>query len=384
MKRYFFGSLTMLVMLGILGRFTPVQAKVTVAVEGTSNGELLYAWKGPSGLDTLIKASKSAGSIASAKARAVFHRFKVIIGNAVVSAGTTGDEDYTHVRAGSLFFGKAKFIGARKGQVVKNFKILYHINGRLRCYTPEQDLGEGYAMAQVETQVRFNGKNRFAGTATVDGVSGYDGGTGDLAGAFTGDTYDVTVDNDFTMPLGRVRDGRVYSMLFMGATLVSYGAEVPIDYCSADFYNSSDMSVAEETKQTKGYFKFTAAKPVAISADPQPFSFTNLPDVTIYVEDNNEDFLDEIDANTVQLFERIGDTGSIQPWGGILDTGDFDSDGTPDRGLVFKGYDADHTSLWDVLLNSYYGYKDNVYLYLIGETNNGVPFSGKLLFETEA
>lgn len=362
----------------------PVIAKVTVSVNGSSNGTVLYGYKGPSGIDAPIRTSQNGGSILRARARAVFHKFKVIIGNEVISSGTSGDDELTHVRAGSLFYGKAKFIGAKKGQKVNNFKIKYHIDGGLNCYTPDDSVPEGYSLASVETQVRFNGVDRFAGTAQVDGLTGFDGGTGDLAGEFIGDTYDVTIDKNVTVPLGKVRDGRTYPMLFFGATLVSYAEDVPIDYCAADFFNTSDMSVTEETKKKFGRFEFTPARNVTTYADPSAFNFSTFPDVTVYVEDPDEELLNSIDVNTVLLFERFGDSGYIQPWGGILDeVGDADQDGIPDRGLVFKGLDTEHQNLYSLLYNYIFFPQDPLNLYLVGDTEDGVPFMSKLLFHVE-
>lgn len=374
---------TMLFLMVFFFGALPAIAKVTVSVNGSSNGTALYAYKGPSGIDRAIRVAKSGGSIVKARSRAVFHKFKVIIGNEVISSGTSGDDELTHVRAGSLFYGKAKFIGAKKGQKVNNFKIKYHIDGGLSCYTPDDSVPEGYSIANVETQVRFNGVDRFVGDATVDGLTGFDGGTGDLAGEFIGDTYDVTIDKDVTVPLGKVRDGRTYPMLFFGATLVSYAEDVPIDYCEADFFNTSDMSVSEETKKKSGSFVFTPARVVDTYADPSAFSFSTFPDVTVYVEDPDEELLNSIDVNTVQLFERLGDSGSVQPWGGILDVGDADQDGIPDRGLVFKGLDSDHENLYSILYNYIFFPQDPLTLYLIGETEDGEPFMSKLLFHVE-
>ncbi len=361
----------------------PVIAKVSVSVNGSSNGTALYGYKGPSGIHSAIRVAKSGGSILKARSRAVFHQFKVIIGNEVVSNGTDGDDDLTHVRAGSMFYGKAKFIGARKGQTVKNFKIKYHVDGSLSCFTPDDSVPEGYSLASVETQVRFNGVNRFAGTASVDGLTGYDGGTGDLAGEFDGDTYSVSIDKDFTMPLGKVRDGRTYPMLFFGATLVSYASDVPIDYCEADFFNSSDMSVTEETKKKSGSVVFTSARNVETYAIPETYSFSTFPDVTVYIEDEDEEFLNSIDVNTVLLFDRLGDSGSLQPFGGIGDVGDADSDGIPDRGVVFLGLDTYNPNLYSLLYNYIFFPQDPLTLYIVGDTEDGEPFMSKLLFHVE-
>lgn len=354
-------------------------AKVTVSINGSSNNQGLYAHKGPKGINTKIKVSRSAGSISDASARAIFKKHTVNIGNQVISAGTEGDEFYTHVRAGSLFFGKAKFVAAKKGAKVKNFKINYHVDGTLECYSPDDSLGEGYSLASVESQIDFNQVNRFVGTASVDGYSGYDGGAGDFSGHLSGDTYSVALDKDFKVNLGTVKDGKVYPMLFFGSTLVSYGAEVPIDTCYADFMNTSTFSVDEGTLANKGTLKITPARPVDdVLVDPQPWDLATYPDVTIYLEDANENFLNNIDVNRVQLFERLGDAGSIQPES-INEVGDQDADGMPDRGIVFDGM-----ALYSLMEIEVLGYESEVKLFLIGETEAGKPFSAVVPFEVTA
>lgn len=356
----------LLVILPLLG-----QAKVSVSINGYSIDDVLSAYKGPSGIDSKITVSQSGGSISSAKARAVFHKHTVNIGNQVISAGTAGDDEATHVRAGSLFFGKARFVAAKPGAKVKNFKILYHLDGSLDCSTSDPDVPEGYALASVETEVNFNNINRFSGAATVDGASGYDGGSGDLAGKFSGSGNAVSIDRNVKVNLGTVRDGKSYPMLFFGATLVSYGADVPIDTCAADFLDTAEFSVAEDIVDSTGQFVITPAKPVTVSYSPNPWPLNTYPDLTIYIESSDEDLLNSIDVNTVQLYERLGDNGSIAAQS-LEDVGDYDSDGIPDRGVVFAGFD-----LYQQVLLVLLGYTDSATMFLIGETDAGTPFMGK-------
>lgn len=346
-------------------------AKVSVSINGYSIDDTLYAYKGPSGIDTKITVSQSGGSISSAKARAVFHKHNVNIGNQVISAGTNGDDVATHVRAGSLFYGKAKFVAAKKGARVKNFKIAYHLDGSLECSTPDEDVPEGYSMAYVETSVDFNNINRFSGTATVDGVAGFDGATGDLVGKFSGSGHEVTIERDVKVNLGTLKDGKSYPMLFFGATLVSYGADVPIDTCAADFFDSAQFSVDEDTADSKGQFVITPAQPVTVSYSPNPWPLGTYPDLTVYIEDSDEDLLNSIDVDTVQLYERLGDSGSIAAQS-LEEVGDYDSDGIPDRGVVFAGFD-----LYQQVLLVLLGYSDSATMFLIGETDEGTPFMGK-------
>lgn len=347
------------------------QAKVTAAINGYSIDDVLYAYKGPAGINTKITASATGGSIASAIARAVFHKYNVNIGNQVISAGTSGDPEATHVRAGSMFFGKAKFVAAKQGARVKNFKIVYHLDGSLDCTTPDPQVPEGYSIASVETEVDFNNINRFSGTATVDGATGFDGGTGDLAGKFSGSGNSVSIDKNVKVNLGTLKDGRSYPMLFFGATLVSYGNDVPITTCAADFLNSTQFSVDEDTADTKGKFVITPAQPVSVSYAPNPWPLGTYPDLTVYIENSDEAFLNSIDVTTVQLYERLGDNGEIAAQS-LEEVGDYDSDGVPDRGVVFAGLD-----LYQQVLLVLLGYGNSATMYLIGETDAGVPFMGK-------
>ena len=358
--------------------FRFAEAKTYVSINGISNGVALYAYKGPELLNKLAKVVKSGGSIAQAKARALFKKHTITIGNVVKSKGTQGDAESTHVRAGSLFFGKAKFKAAKKGQTVKNFPIVYHVDGDLKCYIPDEDVPEDYAIAYVETQVRFNNDDKFIGSALVDGRTGFDGGDGDLAGKFTEkDEYNVSIKKDFSVNLGNLKDGKTYPLLFFGATLVSYAADIPVDYCTADFYSTGEFGVSEKNKKSKGNFTFEPAVTVTATPDSQPWDRSDIPDITVYVESSNTTLINTIDVNQVQLFERLGDVGQIQPKS-ILDTGDFDGDGVSDRGIVFDGL-----QLYTILQLTTLGHKDNPLLYLIGETTSGTPFAGKFRFETQ-
>lgn len=351
-------------------------AKVSVTVNGQSNFNLLYGHKGPTGIDTKIKVSRSAGSIATAAARAIFHNHTVNIGNKVVSAGTDGDDYYTTVRAGSLFFGKAKFNAVTPRSTVRNFKINYKVDGSVECFTPDVSVPEDYAWAKVESQIRFNDHNKFAGTETVDGVTGDDGGTGDFVGKFSGDPYQMFIDHTFKVNLGTLRDGRSYPLLFFGATEVGYDADVEITDCAANFMNTSKFSVGSDTTTQKGIFKITPAKELDGVVDPQPWDLNTTPDVTVYVESGNETFLGNIDVNQVQLFERLGGSGSVQP-SSILDVGDFDGDGIPDRGIVFDG-----STLAQVMEIELMGLKTTPTMYVIGETTAGKPFISSFQLET--
>lgn len=368
-------SLTVLVLLATLGVPTSlVQAKVAISVNGISQGSLIYTYKGPSGINKRISLLERVGSIKRAWTRALFTKRQVFIGNEVTSTGTTGDQSSTHVRAGSLFYGSAKFEAAKKGQTVRNFKIQYHVDGDLNCSVTDPTVPKDYSKAMMETQVRFNGVDRFAGSGTVDGVVGFDGGTGHLAGKFTQKSKkSVSINRDFNLNLGTLTDGKKYPMLFFGATLVSYGPDIPVKSCSADFYDTSTFSVTE-AQGKRGKFTLTPARTVATLASPQPWSLMKIADARMYLEDKDTGFLNAVDVNTVQLFDRLGDRGNLQPKA-VEDVGDSDSDGIPDRAFVFDGI-----SLLQLFDLASLGLVETAKLFIVGDTTAGVPFMGTVAF----
>lgn len=352
-------------------------AGVTTSIDGFSNGSLLFGWKATNTINRQITDSASGGTIKEAKNRAIFEKYRVRIGNKVVSTGTAGDEQLTHTRSGSIFFGKAKFIANKPGASVKNFKILYHMDGRLRCKTPDDSVPEGYSLARVETQVGFNGKTVFAGTGTVDGQVGFDGGGLNLAGKFSGSGHEVSIDRNFKLNLGTLKDGKKYPMLFFGATTVSYASDVPISYCEANFQKTSSFTVADDEVKKKGKLEIKPATQVGVSYSPRPWPLTTLPDVTVYLEHKNSALLKAIDINTVQLFTRLGDSGNLQPKS-MGEVSDVDSDGIPDRGIVFEG-----TKFYLLLDFVILGYTKTRTIYIIAETTAGQPLAGMTSFTAE-
>lgn len=365
-----------LVLFGALFLFSTAHAKVQVSVEGMSNGTLLYDFKGPKGLNERVTVNKSGGSIRTASARALFERYRVLIGNKVVSAGTTGDADLTHVPAGSLFFGMATFRAAKPGATVKNFKIQYHVDGALTCNVTDPNVPENYSLARVESEVRFNGVERFSGTATVDGVTGFDGGKGKFAGAFVGTKKSVKIDKNFILKLGTLRDGKKYPMFFYGATLVSYADKIPVQRCAAEFDKTSSFAVSKEEAQ-RGRFTFQPAKIITATATPRPWPIYTYPDLTVTLEDANGALLDRIDRTTIRLFERLGDGGSLTPKS-ISDVDDADSDGVPDRSFVFDGF-----SLFQRLALTGFGPAREQRFLLVAETASAEPVLGVAAFTVE-
>lgn len=368
--------LAFVVAVGLITRAEPAHAKVTVGIFGASNGSLILQDKGPSEINKRITIRQAAGTIKTAAARAFFEKYRIFIGNEVISTGTSGDPNFTHVSAGSLFAGTATFHAAKKGQTVKNFKIQYKATGQLKCKATGSDVSPDYSKATVETQVRFNNQNKFVGTATVDGVTGYDGGTGSFAGAFTGTKYNRAVNKTFKVKLGTLKDKQKFPMVFYGSTLVSYAQDVGVKNCAADFFNSSDFTVPPDEAK-RGNVEFKPAKKVNSFLQPQPWPLGTYPDVKVYLEDASSTFLNSIDVNTVQLFLRLGDAGSIQP-SGIEETGDTDSDGIPDRALTFDGFTMFQKQGLILL-----GYLNTDQLTVIGETTGGDVFQSTASFVTQ-
>lgn len=82
----------------------------------------------------------------------------------------------------------------------------------------------------------------------------------------------------------------------------------------------------------------TPAQSVTVSYSPNLRTLLTYRDLRVYIEHSDEDLLDKIDLNAIQLFERLGDNGSIAAQS-IAEVGDYDSDGIPDRGIIFRGLD---------------------------------------------
>lgn len=349
----------------------PAAAKVVISIDGFSNGTQLSGYKGPAGINQRISLSKSGGSVREAAARAVYEKYRIFLGNKEVSKGTKGDPQFTHVRGGSVFYGKATFHAAKKGASVKNFKLNYTMHGDLRCATTDKTVPENYSKASVEAQIRFNHKDVFAGSATVDGATGFDGGKLKLAGKFKAkSTKDVSINRVFPLNLGTLKDGQKYPTLFFGATLISYAADVPIKNCEANFQRTAEFSVPDDVAKKQGKFEYQPATAVSLVLKPQPWPLTQTQDLRVYVESANSSLLNTIDINTVQLFTRLGDSGSLQPTA-IEDTGDVDTDGVPDRALVFS-----QTSLIQLLDFQLLNLTQSGKLTLIGDTTAGEPFLG--------
>lgn len=351
--------------LGVFVVASMASAGVMVSVNGESNGVLLWGFDGPKRLGRLAKVAASGGSIKTARARGIFTKPQVIIANEVISRGTKGDPLLTHVRAGSLFYGKAKIVANKKGARIDNFVFNYKVNGLLKCKTPDPTIPSDYSKAFMETEVVFDNVDKFSGQAAQDGTGPFSA-SGKLSGKFTKiSKYQRRINKLFPISLGRVRDGQIFTVLFSGSTGVSYGPDVPIDYCAADFMKTSTYSAKDGQGAT---MKFIKARTIETFFDPDPFTiYAPSTELSVFLEAERA-LLEKIDMSTVRLYERIGDNGSITP-SSMNDIGDQDNDGKPDRALIFSGTDA--AALLQLAL---YGYVTQETLFVIGDTTDDQPF----------
>ncbi len=334
-------------------------AKVTVSTGGSSDGSSLVSTKGPKGPNATIVTSAKGGSITKASAKSLFTKKKITHGNKVVSAGTAGDEDLTHVSANSAFAGTATF-HSDDGEPVENFTIDMGLNGSLRCKNTDPELEPSFSLAKMSTDLVVDGAVKFAGAATQDGADVFTA-TGNLSsGDFTTASNSATIHKTYTISLGTLTDGQKLPFFFAGSTLVSYGEDVGITFCEADFFNTDTF---QATKAQGGKLTIAAGKPVTVGLidDPDVVS-----DEVLYIESPNATLLGSID--TVKVIVAV-DGGTFDAGVGIV--GDVDEDGIPD--LVITATNPIQSVLVTALQNSF---NNTVIVY--GETSNGEAVSGSL------
>lgn len=368
---------TKILTLAFFGVFFAVSfaaADIMTTINGDSNGVLLYGVSGPKKLGVMTNVSKTGGSIKEAKARGIYTKYRVDIGNEVIAKKTSGDPNMTHLRAGSLFYGIATVVANKKGATIKNFIINYKINGSLKCKADDPLVTKFHSRAYAETLVQFDNKTKFQGSAEQDGAGIFDGGKKKLASKFQQiDRYQASINKTFPIKLGTVRDGQKFHVLFLGDTVVSFAAETPIAYCAADFLKTSTFTEKAGQGAKMGYRQ---AKKVKIAFDPTPFPLSQFfGDFKVYVE-GPESLLKKIELETVKLYVRIGDNGAIKPVS-MDEIGDQDQDGKKDRALVFSGQDM--TSLLEM---SQWGYTTKETLFMTGSADEEA-FIGKGKLETK-
>lgn len=326
-----------------------VSAQVIVSTGGTSDGQSLVSAKGPKGVNKLALTVAKGGSIATATARSIFTKKKITHGNKVVSAGTGGDAELTHVNANSSFAGIATFI-SDDGNPVENFTIDLGLNGTLRCKTPDPELPAFFSLAQMSTDLIVDGDLDFSGTATQDGAGPFSTSGSISTGDFTTGANTASIRKTFPINLGTLTDGQKLTFFFAGSTLVSYGADVPITYCSADFFNTDTFQAA---KKQGGKLNIAAGKTVKVE----------------FVED-----VLSIESSDTSLLSISTLRVVIATGGGVFEAsagavGDVDEDGTSD--VIVTA--TNQSSMISALNNS-----SNNTAFVFGVTTTGEAFSGSV------
>lgn len=334
-------------------------AKVSVSTGGSSDGTSLVSQKGPKGPNATVVTSAKGGSIAKASAKSLFTKKKITHGNKVISSGTTGDAELTHVSANSFFAGTATF-HSDDGEPVENFTIDLGLDGSLRCKTSDPELGQGFSIAKMSTDVIVDGTVKFSGAATQDGSDVFTT-TGNLSsGDFTTGDHSATLKKTYQINLGTLTDGQKLPFFFAGSTLVSYGADVPISFCEADFFHTDTFQAA---KAQGGKLTIAAGNPVTVGYIDDP----DVPaDEVLYIESPNATLLGSID--TVKVIVAV-DGGTFTAAPGLV--GDVDEDGIPD--IVITATDPVQSVMVIALQNSF---NNTVIVY--GETSDGAAVSGSL------
>lgn len=333
----------------------PSNARVSVNIGGTSDGSPVTSAKGPVGINKSVVTTAKGGSIATAIARSKFNAKKITHGNKVISKGTAGDSDFTHVDADSIFVGTATF-RSDDGEPVENFTIDIGLSGKLRCKTPDPDIPQFFSLAQMATDVIVDDELLFSGGATQDGEGTFSA-VGDIGTSdFTTGPNTASIKKSFPINLGTLSDGQKLAFFFAGYTLVSYGADVPITYCTADFFSTDTFAPA---KNQPGKFTIEAATK---TVDP---GLTD--DNVLFIESEDEDLLADIDL--LKVIISVG-AGVYDVSAGAI--GDVDGDGVSDV-VVTASSPSDQSALLSDLLNS-----SNNTLFVFGQTGDGEAFSGVL------
>ncbi len=325
-----------------------VNAKVIVSTGGSSDGESLVSEKGPKGVNKLALTTAKGGSIATATARSIFTKKKITHGNKVVSAGTAGDGEFTHVNANSSFAGIATFI-SDDGNPVEDFTIDLGLNGTLRCKTPDPEIPAFFSLAQMSADVIVDGDLDFSGTATQDGSGPFSASGNISTGDFTTGTNTASIHKTFPINLGTLTDGQKLAFFFAGSTLVSYGADVPITYCSADFFNTDTFQAA---KKQGGKLTIAAGKIVTVE----------FVDDVLSIESSDSSLLSGI--STLRVVIATGG-GVFEASAGAV--GDIDEDGISDV-IV--------TATNQVSMISALNISSNNTAFVFGATTTGEAFSG--------
>ncbi len=300
-------------------------SEVLVNTGGKSNGASLAGEAGPKGINQTVTLRKSGGSIKQAKARGLFSKTNVNLGNQVVSRGTKGDPKLTHVDANSIFAGTGTFM-SDDGNPVENFTIGLDVHGILKCKS--NAMSTFFSIAQTGVELIIDDDSKFSGTATQDGTGPFFD-SGDLKGQFQMGANIAMITKQFPINLGTLEDGQKLPFLFIGTTLVSYGEMVGIKFCSADFLKTSSF---EPLAGQKGALDLKAGKQVIV---------IYIDSDTSIVSGNEKLLIESQDSNLISNI-KPGSIKVIFPTNVTYDAntgtpGDLNSNGLTDSELTVGG-----------------------------------------------
>lgn len=332
-------------------------ATVFVFTGGSSNGASLAGGKGPAGINKPLLLLKSGGSIRNAKAKARFTREQVKLGNSVTAKKTSGDPVFTHVDADSVFVGLATFI-SDDGNPVDNFTIGLDVKGTLKCKSGAEQAF--FSLAQVGVELDIDDDIKFTGTATQDGTGAFFD-SGDLSGEFETGPNRALIDKQFPINLGTLTDGQMLAFVFEGTTLVSFGEEIPIAFCAADFFRTSSFKPMPGQKGKIDLKEGIQVKVIYVDDDLNTVSGNE----KLLLESTRSEILNNIKPGSLRIIfpTTITYEASAGP------VGDENNNGTPDVVLSSDQISSINTLIAGRSTNN---------LIVTGQTNSGGVFFGVL------
>ena len=348
---------TILTILSCLLICNPSFASVFVFTGGSSNSVSLAGANGPRGINKLLLLSKSGGSISKAKAKAKFTREQVKLGNSVTAKKTKGDPEFTHVDADSIFVGLATFT-SDDGNPVKDFTIGLDVKGTLKCKSGAEQ--EFFSLSQVGVEVDVDDEVKFTGTATQDGTGPFFE-SGQLSGQFDRGANTASINKQFPINLGTLEDGQMLAFVFSGTTLVSFGEEIPIEFCAADFFRTSTFQPIPGQKGKIDLKEGIQVKVIYVDDDLKTVSGNE----KLLLESTRSEILSNIKPGSLKIIfpTTITYDASAGP------VGDANNNGTPDVVLSSDQTDSINTLIATRSVNN---------VIVTGQTNSGEIFFGVL------
>ena len=325
---------------------------------GTSNRVSLFGTSGPAGINRPLLLSKSGGSISRAKAKAKFTREQVKLGNSVKAKRTPGDPIFTHVDADSLFIGLATFT-SDDGNPVEDFTIGLDVKGTLKCKSDAED--EFFSLSQVGVELAVDGVTKFIGTGTQDGTGAFFD-SDQLTGQFETGANTASIDKQFPINLGTLADGQMLSFVFYGTTLVSFGEDIPIDFCSADFFRTSSF---KPLPAQKGKIELKEGVKVTVDYVDNDLSVIS-GNEKLLLESSNSEILYNIKPGSLKVIFPATITYDVEAG----PVGDANGNGTPDVEL---------TSSQNIQsINTLIAGRSTNNFVVVGGTTTGIVFYGVL------